>query len=314
MIKYLLNTDGEKVTVEDALKGSLSESYPMAYIKKCIEQRAWNGRPSTTQLINGTRLEYLRILTDYAIDPSSQAFRILGTGAHEELERLASDNSMTEYKLSFDDISGIADCLEEQPNGEHYLIDYKTWGSFKVALALGLEKKKRALFDNHGNPVLYQKSGYWGKKGEQKQETYFESNPDLIDMHDAELQLNRYKIMTELIYKVKVSKMKLFCIIRDGGLAVAKSRGVERQTEYIDVKELDPEYINNYFTEKRNRLVNAIDSYEKSKENINDNGFDLKALKENCPKICNEKESWNYRRCEGYCPVSEICKSIFKLN
>ena len=39
-------------------------------------ERDWNGVPSTTQLLNGTMLEYLKLTKPYAVDPDSRAFML----------------------------------------------------------------------------------------------------------------------------------------------------------------------------------------------------------------------------------------------
>ena len=48
--------------------------------------RQWNGKASTTQLLNPVRMEYLKITKDYAIPPKSRAFAIYGTYQHRRLE------------------------------------------------------------------------------------------------------------------------------------------------------------------------------------------------------------------------------------
>ncbi|GAI25908.1 unnamed protein product, partial [marine sediment metagenome] len=83
-------------------------------------QRLWTGKPSTTQLINGTRLELLKITTDYFIDPQKLAFALLGTKHHEDLE---DADFLVEEKLEDKDMTGIMDFWDDQ---EETLYDYKT--------------------------------------------------------------------------------------------------------------------------------------------------------------------------------------------
>lgn len=95
-------------------------------------------------LLNPTRLEYLKLTKDYAIDPTDRAFALLGTRHHKRLELVAKkiEGLIAEKKLDSDEVqkhSGILDLLEpdELQDGYYKLIDYKSWGSFMVALILG---------------------------------------------------------------------------------------------------------------------------------------------------------------------------------
>jgi len=122
--------------------------------------RQWMGTPSTTQSLNPTRLEYLKIKHDYAISPFDRAFALLGTRHHRRLELVAKsiEGLEAEKKLT-GEVSGIVDLLE--PNGDNgtwRLIDYKTWGSYQVAKFTGV-----------------------------KQGVY--------EIHQVELQLNNYRLM-----------------------------------------------------------------------------------------------------------------------
>jgi len=314
MLKWIITPSGEKISVEDAINGALSEFYPMPYIMMCASEREWKGKPSTTQLINGTRLEFLRILTPYAIDPDDQAFRIIGTRGHGKLENFAPPESFAELQMSEDEISGIADLLEK--SGDEWVItDYKTWGSYKVGLALGLEKKQRPKFDQDGNPEVYKSSGKWGKAGSQKTETYYEPNPDKVSIPETELQINRYRYAIEKAMGITISKMKVFCIARDGGTFAARNNGVFKNTFFIDIKELDPVHVQTYFTQKRDALLNALNDYENSYTAKHGKSWqegepDDELIKELAPPICNKVENWDGRRCEKYCSVSEACSKL----
>ena len=319
-LKWFLDNEGNKLLISDCLeKGLLSNEYPLSYLAVCADQREWNGKPSTTQLISGTRCEYLKLFTPYAENPAEQAFRILGTKSHKKLEDLTPEGSLSEFKCSDDEISGIADLLEKQPNGEWWLTDYKTWGSYKVMLGIGLKAKKRPAFREDGKPVLYVKSGKWGKAGEQKTETYYEPDPKFVDMYEVELQLNRYRIITEKNYNIKISKLKTFAIVRDGGCISAINRGVDKNTYYIDVKILDDNLVNNYFTKKREALLYSVEGYIKDENETwadgrsgeyPEEGFDFDLIKKHAPQLCTNKETWNGRKCEKFCPVKEICDRI----
>ncbi len=80
--------------------------------------RAWKGKPSTTQLLNPTRQEYLKITKDYTIAPKSRAFALLGTRHHRRLEVVAKkiEGNESELKLNSPEVSGILDLLEPDQN------------------------------------------------------------------------------------------------------------------------------------------------------------------------------------------------------
>lgn len=82
--------------------------------------REWRGVPSTTQLLNPTRIEYLQIKYPFAVDPFDQAFALLGTRHHGRLEVVAKkiEGLIAEKKLVGIDtsISGVLDLLEPNSN------------------------------------------------------------------------------------------------------------------------------------------------------------------------------------------------------
>ncbi len=322
-LKYFIAPNGKKLLVSECIEKSLLiDNYPTSYLRLCAQERKWTGKPSTTQLIKGTREAYLSLLTDYAIDPAKQAFRIHGHIAHQKLEHNISEKDYSEFKCDDNEITGILDLLEKN-NGVWYLTDYKTWGSFRVAKAFGMEKKKRPMLDEKGNQIVYKKSGKWGEKGDPRMENYFDINPDIADTFDVELQLNRYRIIAEKLLNIKIEKMFAFVIVRDGNTITAKNRGIDKHTYNISIKFLDNDYINRYFFAKRNDLLFALDGieldyiykndYKIEYENIielNNNIFDINLIERNCPKKCNSQETWNDKKCDGYCNVADMCKWI----
>ena len=280
---------GERIEIQKCLnEGVLSEFYPLPFLKMCAAERVWKGTPSVTQLINGTRMEYLKLTTDYAIDPSDMAFAVIGSQAHKKLEDFDTDISFPEEKLCRADITGIIDLLERQSNGDWWLQDYKTWGSFKVAKCLGIKKKEKPLLDEAGNQVLL-KSGK--NKGKPKTEKIFSRDPKAVDMAEAILQLNRYRMMAEEALQEPIKAMRVFAIVRDGGTYVATGRGITEKTYYIDVPFRDDKMIDEYFEMKKNHLSIALE-------------------RKIMPGLCTELENWEGRRCQGYCSVSDTCRAV----
>lgn len=288
-LRYFSCPNGERIAVADCLNKCCRPEGRCLSLPTLIavgKDRPWTGKPSTTQLINGTRLSYLQITESYTVNPFGRAFALLGTRHHQYLEAVATRlNALSEEKLE-GDVSGILDLLtvDEMADHEAYeLWDYKTSGSFKVAKALGLVGRK--IPDPMGE--VYKKSGNWGKAGEVKIVTVYERDPLAVDMWDWELQLNHYRIKIEAC-GFPVSKMTIQATVRDGGTMVAKNRGVNINIYLIPVKRLDDLFIRNYFEENRRLLLTALESHR-------------------LPSPCSAKERWDGKRCESYCDVWEFC-------
>lgn len=286
MKRWFQCPDGERIEIPKCLNNCRmgDRCAPLAYLNMTAEEREWTGKASTTQLINGTRLAYLQIVKDYAVTPDDSAFMIVGTRGHGKLEKFESDTSFVEEKLEVNDITGITDLIEEE-NGELILTDYKVPGSYKVAKALGLKEVTEEVLDENGNIIRY-KSGQ--KKGQIKTRKVWINQPDPLDKWEWDYQLNFYRIGAELILSEPIAKMRIFCIVRDGGTYIAKNRGIERNTYLIDVPRIEDGIILEYFERKKIALLSALDKKE-------------------LPPMCSDLENWDGRRCNGYCPVAEYC-------
>ena len=115
-LKYYQCPTGERILAEECLTKCQQlegRCASLPYLHHIIShQRIWSGVPSTTQCLNGTRLEYLKITEDYTLDPDDHAYAVLGTRHHERLQAVADKLGMTaEMKLS-GEVSGILDLLE----------------------------------------------------------------------------------------------------------------------------------------------------------------------------------------------------------
>jgi len=247
------------------------------------EQRVWNGIPSTTQLLNGTMMEFLKLTQPYVIDPDKMAFALLGSRHHKNLQEVAKQlNLPAEVALTTDD-RDIFDLLEPEGNA-WTLTDYKTWGSYKVAKSLGIVKV--GMQDDPSGEV-YKTTSKWGKKGEPKQVPVFQVMAQEADMWETELQLNRYRVMLEE-RGIAVGRMQVQVTVRDGGLAVAKSRGITRNTFKIPVRKLDDKKVVDYFFAKQEELLDCLD-------------------KGKCNNPCDDRECWEGVRCKEYCDVARYC-------
>lgn len=275
--------DRKTVTIDDCMeKCRMGERCLTApWLKRISQEREWSGVASTTQLINGTMLEYLKITEDYYVDPDSRAFMLQGSLHHESLEEMAKELGLaSEVALSID--RDIFDLIEVEEEGL-VLTDYKLWGSFKVAKALGIVEVGK-IPDPSG--AVYKSSGKWGKAGSPKMVGDFRQVPEECDNWESELQLNRYRVMLAEL-GVKIHRMQLQITVRDGGLAIARSRGVDKNTYKIPVQSLPNTVVKHYFIHKAECLKIALSS-----------GWS---------EPCNDRETWGGIRCERYCDVAHLC-------
>lgn len=276
--------DERVIKVEDCLKQCRLEErcLTLPTLTMIAQEREWKGIPSTTQLLNGTMYEFLKLTQPYLVDPDKRAFMIAGTKHHQNLEEFAKLLKLpAEIPLTID--RDIFDLLEPE-NGSWTLTDYKLWGSYKVAKSLGLVEVGKKP-DPTG--AVYKSSGKWGKAGDPKMVSVFQSMPQQVDLFNEELQLNRYRIMLEEL-GISIVRMQLQITVRDGGLAIASSRGITRNTYKIPIKKLDSIEVREYFRIKETKLLRALSegSWEAP---------------------CDDRECWDGVRCKDYCEVSRNC-------
>jgi len=254
--------------------------------------RQWAG-VSPSSAGNGPRALYLKATESYVIDPNDRVWAAFGTSTHNKLAiHHYTRNVLSEEKLSDKDMAGIADVLEtdDQELGKYIITDYKTWGSYKVAKALGIsvDKQEETVLDQDGKPVIL-KSG--PNKGQPKtvQKSIISQSPAKVDLKAENLQINRYRIFFER-YGFPVSRMQVQALCRDGGTYIAKNRGITRNLYMIPIQ----------------RLLNAdvLSFYKVLADEVNE------AFKHRHARLCNNWESWDRRRCEGFCEVVDACKEM----
>ncbi len=245
------------------------------------QEREWAGIASTTQLLNGTMLEFLKLTKPYNIDPDSRTFMLSGTKHHKALEDAANELGVaSEVALSVD--RDIFDLIEVE-NGKIGMTDYKLWGSYRIAKALGMTKVGTKP-DPSG--AVYKTTSKWGKAGEPKMVSVFQAIAENADNWEAEYQQNRYRVMLKKL-GITLDWMQLQVTVRDGGLAVARNRGLERNSYIIPIKFIPDETVESYFSYKNDCL--------------------MKALKEGWTEPCTPQENWDGERCGRYCDVWEYC-------
>jgi uncharacterized protein YukJ len=262
----------------------------MPYLRNACKDRKWKA-VTPSQAFNGPRFIYLKEMVEYAEDPHDKAFAILGTGSHDKLSVHRLVRGFVSEQ-GFDDglIKGIPDILEpdESNVGFYILYDYKTSGSFKVALALGLTQVQVPIIDDYGHPVLL-KTGKNKGMPKTKQGWKVDLEKGLKDILDWSYQMNRYRILVES-EGFPISRMVVQCIPRDGNTYIAKNRGVDKNVILVDIPRLDDQMI--------------LDHYANLQAEINE------AFATGRARICNSKESWDGRKCKGYCPVHKECKRM----
>lgn len=284
MLKWFTCPDRERIVIGDCLKeggcrmGSRCAS--RSYLMLVAKERPWTGKPSTTQLLNGTMCAFLKLTKDYATYPDSRAFMIHGTVGHGKLENAGDGDELSELEMKFQegDITGIADGIETEL-GEAGMYDTKTSGSFKVAKALGF------YVDKEETGEVY-KTGK--RKGEAKTISVLKRDDSKIDRREWELQVNRYRIEYEKQTGKKLKWLKIQCIVRDGNTYIARSRGVFRNIYYFNIPILPDQEVEEYFEVKKQALLTAMEQ-----------GY--------WNDVCTAKENWDGLKCQNYCEVAEYC-------
>ena len=186
--------------------------------------RIWKGIPSTTQLLNPTRMEYLQLTKPFSVDPFDQAFALLGTRHHGRLEIVAKKIAGLEAEKKLTgEVSGICDLLEPTGNDDTYrLIDYKTFGSYALAKQLNI------------------------KEGD-------------YDQLKLQLQLNNYRLMAQGV-GFNVTELWAQVTVRDGGTFSARNNKIDKNLYMLPIKILPDDYVQEYFLTKASALINAVET------------------------------------------------------
>jgi len=278
--------DGKTVSFEDVKKGKvdiIKMGMSLPTLLEMSKERDPNRKPSTTELLIGTCEAFLKRTEDYYIDPQDRAFSLAGTMHHARLEQHEDENLLLEKQLEEFDITGIADLYDKESK---VLLDYKNTGSYKCAQLLGM--KHQLVSDPSG--ARYKSSGKWGKKGSSKKVKQWYRDESSADFGDWGWQLNWYRyLLNKAGYDV--DSMYIQITLRDGGLYVARSRGLDKNIYLIEVPKYDDEVLEYKFLDARDKLVKALET-------------------DNLPKKCTEEQTWNGRKCESYCEVRHLCPYI----
>lgn len=279
--------DGGIIKIEDCLKqcrlvGKMNPVTGMPYVpcgrclsaptlRKIAEQREWTGKPSTTQCLRGTREAYLMLTHNYAIEPKSMMFALLGTQTHANLEHGMDDGDLGEQRLDDGVSTGAFDFYSPENGGT--LFDYKTYGSYVAAKTMGMGTQK-VLVGHYKN----------GKPRYRTVITYGNAK----HMFDLAVQMNDYRMKIESILHKPVANMVCEIIVRDGNTYMATSRGVTENAYLVPVGKISDCWMKRYMEKKAGDLIKALET---------------KTL----PPPCKTRECWGGNKCEKFCAVNKFC-------
>lgn len=288
-IKHFICPDGGQIQKERCLskKGCrLKERCAtLPYLRAVSYERSWTGRVTPSMAGTGARKIWLENTVDYAISPASRIWASQGSATHDKLSvHKLTDNVLSEEALGDEKIKGILDVLEEDENetGKYVLYDYKNWGSFKTKMALGISTIKKKIKDDRGEYVRF-KSGE--RKGQIKTKAIKKQEITNGQILSETYQLNMYRIMCEQA-GFPISKIKIQVIPRDGGI----KHQLPADIILIDIPIIDNWSVHKYYNDLQTEVGHAFKS-------------------RNAPK-CGKWESWNGRRCNGFCDVEKACKQL----
>ena len=227
----------------------------------------WDGVPHVTSLLTGHLENWLKAKKDYYISPESRADALLGSTHHKLLEGFTDSAIIPEQHFNNGKWQGTADVIELGfiPDGGYTLIDYKTWGSYKVASVMGIKGSKKLGFTQNA------------------------SNQDNIN---EQLQLGLYRLGMQAKYGIEIDQMRVQCTVRDGGTFIAFSRGIFKKSYVIPIPIPDTKYLRQWAELKSSDRVGILSS---------DNEPAVCSAKERwedrkCAKYCDVREICHHGR------------------
>lgn len=237
--------------------------------------------PSITELLNGTRELYLKKITDYAINPQDQLYALHGSAVHTINETNSDGNMLSEERIFSSSTSGQLDIYGQiLSDDDGTLGDLKVTSSYKLMKALGIYKKEVETGEVY-------KTG--AKKGQPKTRKQLFTD-GVRHIFDWAVQLNCYRMLIES-QGYEVNDMVIQALCRDTGLRIAAERGITRPVYLIPINKISDRWLKRYIDAKNKRLQAAMQT-----------GI--------VPPLCSKRETWNGRKCDGYCAVSTQCKAI----
>jgi hypothetical protein len=112
--------------------------------------------------------------------------------------------------------------------------------------------------------------------------------------HDVVYQLNHYRILADKVLAPGyVERLQVQVTVRDGGTQSARQNGVKERIKILDVPIMADAFVTKFFDERAAALMGYIDRNE-------------------LPPMC--EDTWNGRRCNGFCEVYESCPQGRKVH
>lgn len=217
--------DGQKVDKNDCLQGCRL-SFPagrckaVPFLRRAAKDKLFDGLPSTTQLLAGTRETLIKITKPYYIDPDRKTAAIIGSGVHSLLWKLI-DGEMGEETIVNDLLQGTYDMYDPQTKT---LYDYKTWGVWKLAKVLSATPEERA-------------------------DALFE----------VVLQMHQYKILLKQKYpQIPIENLAIQVVSRETNLRQAEQKGLQQGSPLILLPQISDEAVSYYFEIKSEKLKLAL--------------------------------------------------------
>ena len=254
-------------------------------VAKSVSDRNLGRKFSVTELIAGTREQYLKKTTNYAINPQDHIFAMHGSAVHSICEHSTSSSVLTELRLANDLYTGQIDCYGDVlGNGKKILLDYKVTSSYKAMIALGYYKEELPTGEVY-------KTGL--KKGQPKTKKVWRYD-GVRKLYEWAIQVNGYRLLLEE-HNFKVDDMYIQLYVRDYSVRISSERNITQPMYLLHINKISDTWLYQYFAAKKTRLETAIKSGS-------------------VPAYCSSRESWKGRKCAEYCDVYEECKRLYEAN
>jgi hypothetical protein len=112
--------------------------------------------------------------------------------------------------------------------------------------------------------------------------------------HDVVYQLNHYRLLAnKVLAPGYVERLQVQITVRDGGTKAAYANGIKERIKILDVPMMADAYIAKFFNDRAVALGGYIDRGE-------------------LPPMCDD--TWNGRRCQGFCETYESCPEGRKIH
>ena len=251
-------------------------------VAKSVSDRKLGRKFSVTELISGTREQYLKKTIAYAINPQDHIFAMHGSAVHSICEHSTSSSVLTELRLANDLYTGQIDCYGDVlGNGKKILLDYKVTSSYKAMVALGYYKEDVPTGETY-------KTGL--KKGQPKIKKVWRYD-GVKKLYEWALQVNAYRLLLEE-HNFKVDDMYIQLYVRDYSVRISSERNITQPMYLLHINKISDHWLKAYFSAKKEHLAAALND-------------------KIAPAFCSHRESWHGRKCVNYCDVHEECKRLY---